>query len=767
MTWPIVDSPLVDGALVGGAAAISATLIDRRRRRSGQLYRVSPGPAEPDAERFFVTAHALLPPFWRRWLGSPWISVEWYADSKGASMMLWVPTDQAHFVLSQLRHALSGVGVEPVEEDWSALPARRAARLTLARSEMLPLAVDDRIDQSVSLAAFLGGLDSGQQIRIQMLLRPRTTHAQARALGWAARLRQGRRNPLAEAIFGLRTNPATSLDRTAAGLIEAKAEHLSWAAVGRVIAEADTTSAAAALLQHLAASLRPYSSISGNSFRLARVLRPSTLTSRFRTRDWPLISTTALTTQELGGLWRPPTDPPARFSARRTPQVEAPIHLPVRGWLLGLSNFGGSHREVRQTLPDARSHTAVQGPTSSGKTTLLVRRTLEYLDAGLGCCYIDPQGDAIRDILDRYPSGRLDDLMVISPRSDRAVGFNPLELTSADEDPNLVADNAVAIFRRVFAEHWTIRCDEVMRAALLTLMRYPDRNLAHVPLLLTDSAFRSQVLKTVTEPVGLRPYWSWFDHLSESARQDLIAVLLNRLRAILTLPRLRRFLCQPRSTFSLANMMANRGVLLVDLGAGWGDTAASLAGSFLWARISQLSRLRAAQMPDARPDWPVTIDELQRFGQIGGSFAQTLATSRTYRVPLTVAFQNSDQLDTDLREGIASNARTRVLFQCSATDARRAAPALAPLTAQDLMRLGTNEAAVRLHLDREDSPGFTITTLPLPKPTDPGAGRVAALHSEERHGRPTDEVDRELERAVLGPELTKPELGPGLKARRQ
>ena len=59
--------------------------------------------------------------------------------------------------------------------------------------------------------------------------------------------------------------------------------------------------------------------------------------------------------------------------------------------------------------------------------------------------------------------------------------MNPLELWPGD-DPYLVADNALAIFRRIYERFWGPRTDDILRAGLLTLLETgTGATLADVP----------------------------------------------------------------------------------------------------------------------------------------------------------------------------------------------------------------------------------------------------------------------------------------------
>jgi hypothetical protein len=98
------------------------------------------------------------------------------------------------------------------------------------------------------------------------------------------------------------------------------------------------------------------------------------------------------------------------------------------------------------------------------------------------------------------------------------------------------------------------------------------------------------------------------------------------------------------------------------------------------------------------------------------------------------------QLPGELRQAVLANARSRVIFQTSADDARILARELAPyLEARDLRGLAAREIVARLVADDETQPPLTGRTMPPPPVT--GYGDAARTASRERYGTDRDEVE--------------------------
>jgi hypothetical protein len=66
-----------------------------------------------------------------------------------------------------------------------------------------------------------------------------------------------------------------------------------------------------------------------------------------------------------------------------------------------------------------RLSTYVLGTQGMGKTTLLMRLALADIQAGEGVAFITPHGDAIEEILEHIPEGRMNDVILWQPANDR------------------------------------------------------------------------------------------------------------------------------------------------------------------------------------------------------------------------------------------------------------------------------------------------------------------------------------------------------------
>jgi hypothetical protein len=127
------------------------------------------------------------------------------------------------------------------------------------------------------------------------------------------------------------------------------------------------------------------------------------------------------------------------------------------------------------------------------------------------------------------------------------------------------------------------------------------------------------------------------------------------------------------------------------------------------------------------------------------------AQGRKYRLALSVAHQNLDQLPSTLREVVLANARSKAVFTLSSADAKKLEPLFAPaLTAADLQALDAHSVAALVALDNGSTARpVTLSTPPPPVPI--GHAEQVRRASRSRYARSRAEVEAELRARALGP----------------
>jgi hypothetical protein len=744
------------GALAGLvlALALVAWLLRRQQARQlaegARLVRIAvPPELDPQAAApLWKSLHDLLRPRLARLLqGQPHLSWEIAADRAGSAFRLWIPNAVPPGLVERaLLAAWPGASLQTadVEPPATSEGALACCELRLCGPQWRPLGGGEGTDPLRLVLGQLAGLEHDEWALVQVLARPATTREQARLLTIARRLRAGQPlGRLQRLLDLLQPAPATPrrtpADPTIAPEVRealTKAGQPLFRVLVRLAVVAPTAAQARGRIHALCGAFAAYEGSVG--LRRRRLWHGERKLAQRRLGRGAFV----LSAAELAALAHLP-EPQAlaglvRAGARSVPP---PPGIPERGKPLGLDTRGDP---VLLAIADARYHLHLLGPTGVGKSTLLARLALDDLAAGRGAVVVDPKGDLVEDLLVRIPDGFDERVDLLDPLDPAPPGLNVLE----GADPDLVTDQLVGIFRRVYEQFWGPRTDDILRAALLTLLASgPGATLADVPRLLTDERFREQLLSELDDPVGLEPFWEWYEQLSEPMRAQATGPVLNKLRAFLLRRSVRAIVGQQRSTIDVTRVLDEGRLLLVRVPKGTlGEDTSRLLGSFVVARVWQAVLARAGRPESERPECALYVDEVQSYLTLPSPLADMLAEARGYHLSLCLAHQHLGQLPREMREALAANARTKLYFQLSLHDAQALARELEPeLTAHDLANLPRHTAAARLCQTGETGRAFTLQTEPLPPAQPERAERVRAT-SRARIGVERARVEARLAR---------------------
>jgi len=406
------------------------------------------------------------------------------------------------------------------------------------------------------------------------------------------------------------------------------------------------------------------------------------------------------------------------------------------------ATYPSQERSLSLSPRDALQHLHVIGPTGTGKSTLLLNLIVQDMVAGRSLVVVEPKGDLVRDVLERVPDHRLDDVVVIDPTDAQPVGLNPLASRGIANE--VKTDQLLAVFKGLFAESWGPRLQDILTAGLLTLCRVPGMSLPALPLLFTDAGFRRQLVDRLNDPLGLGPFWAWFEQLSPAERALALAPVMNKLRAFLLRERLRRVIGQGKPRFDLRQVFTERKIVLVNASSGaLGPESSGLLGSLVVSQLWQTALGRGAIPPEKRHPVMVVIDEFQQYLRLPTDLADVLAQARGLGVGLTLAHQHLMQLPLDIKAAVLANARSRVVFAAQHDDASVLVKGDDRLTPNDVVGLGKYEVYASLMASSQATPYASARSLP-PPPAIRSADEVRA-RSRAQWGVSAGVVDAELE----------------------
>jgi hypothetical protein len=653
------------------------------------------------------------------------------------SYRLAVPKSRAAAIHEQLQTAIPGLSVEVIDRPelvvdraWRAWQSNKARSLSTDRPEVIAQAI------LTALAAAKGSESVVLQWMLGPVRRPTAVGTQVRGDHGSNLL-----TALAKAPF----IPPADLDSEARGALRVKQSLPGWRAVLSIGVHADGTPRQRQLLGGLAAALR---AAQGPGVELGfDGVRPTIVQERYLPWRWSVVANVA----ELLGLSGLPLGdtghlPVPRVRSRLLPPSRA---LWRKGYILGESSYPGQERPLALPIEDSLKHLHVVGSTGTGKSTVALHFITQAMEAGRSVVVIEPK-DLVNDVLARVPRDRLDDVVLVDPASDPVVGFNPL--VQPGVPPELVADQVLGVFKGLFGEAIGPRTQDILTAGLLTLLAQPvssgARTLVALPLLFTDRRFRARLLKNIRDPIGIAPFWAWWDGLSTSEQSSALAPPMNKLRAFLVRAPLRRTIGQGKPKFDPRDIFSKRPITLFNLRRGSiGAESANLLASLAMSMIWQTAQGRAAVAVERRHPVLLVADEFQDFTHLGQDFGDILVQARGLGLSLVLSHQHLGQLsDRPLKAAVINNARSRLIFATGHDDAAQLVKTDSRLKPEDVTGLGAFEAYASILTGNETQPFASLRTLPPPAATiDPDEVR---RHSSRRWGVDAAEIDRELERLI-------------------
>jgi hypothetical protein len=526
-----------------------------------------------------------------------------------------------------------------------------------------------------------------------------------------------------------------------------KYKELLLGCVARVTVKAGSTARAARLRQAVIGALQLVRSPGVGPER--RLIPTRWVPGRFQSIktpliDWPLHLNAAELVSCLGWPVGNPTLPGVSYGGGRQLPPPSGALIPTATdptlRVTGRATYPGQEGFVRLPVEDGLRHLHVVGSTGTGKSTLVANLALADIAAGRSVVVIDPKRDLVRAIADRIPSERHADVVWLDPNDPHPVGLNVLDGANAE----LAAGNVVHVVHELYAAHWGPRTADILFNGLLSLARHGGMTLCELPPLLLNANFRRSVVNRLRHDLlGVAPFWTWFDALSDQERASVVAPVLNKVRSFTQHPAIRGIIGQTKG-FDLMQLFTGRKVLLVSLAKDEvGSDAAQLFGSLVVARLWATIQRRTAVPSERRHPVFIYLDEFGEVMRLPLDFGDALAEARGLGVGLTLAHQSLSQLPPNLRAAALTQPRSRVTFQSSYDDAVGLARALGGgLTPADVQQLGMYESYQALSVGGRTAMPASVATRPLP----PSLNSFDAVLAQSRRqwGQKRATVDAEL-----------------------
>lgn len=322
------------------------------------------------------------------------------------------------------------------------------------------------------------------------------------------------------------------------------------------------------------------------------------------------------------------------------------------------------------------------GVQGSGKSALLqnlvtadIQAGTADIQAGNAVIVIDPHGDLVTACLSHVPAQRLGDTFLLD-MEDEAYPFGINLFNTTKFKTSLERAQAVERNMHIFEVLWPEVTHQqyvplYLPNAVQVFLDNPGKTLVDMLRFFQDDGFRAGLLRNVTDP-AIRQFWySEYDNLSKSERDQKIKALTNRLHTLFTGNNLvRNIIRQPWTTINFRKTIEAKQIIFIKLPTTTIPHVARLIGTILLAQI-EAALFSFADIPeDRRPGVSLYIDEFQNFAT--KDIEKLFTQGRKFGMRLTVAHQQRDQLPSFLQASTMT-ARNTICFRLTPEDGREMA----------------------------------------------------------------------------------------------
>lgn len=443
-----------------------------------------------------------------------------------------------------------------------------------------------------------------------------------------------------------------------------------------------------------------------------------------------------INTEEATSLWHLPNylvnTPNIKWLLARKPPI--PLEIPGLGpesIYLGTAVARGQSKDIYIKTEDRFRHIYSLGGSGSGKTVTMNNVIMQDIMMGNGVCFVDPHGEGVDDILRRIPKERMQDVILFSPAiTDRPLGLNMLEFDPLKpSQKTLVIDILFSIWDKLYDLKKTggPMFENYMKNSMRLVMGHPESGstLMEISKVLVDEDFRSFKLAMCDEPEVI-DFWEKEATKAggEASLENMVPYITSKLAPFITNDFIKPMVGQQVSAINFREAMDNKKIVLVSLAKGLiGETSAYLVGmvivgSLLMAGMGRSDGLKYNEdgtttpiTPLERPPFFVYIDEMQNF--LFDAIPKALEEIRKYKVGFYLAHQFVKQVIVDgserIKDSIMANCATKIIYRCSAEDAKFLESEFSPLSVQDIANPEARTFNTIILIDGQRSAPFNVS----------------------------------------------------------
>lgn len=544
------------------------------------------------------------------------------------------------------------------------------------------------------------------------------------------------------------------------GLMKEKVKKTGYAVVVRIITTGNDEGSVYAELQNIISAFSQFTSPAYNKFKAVKRKSLSLLVRHYIFRQFAWwAGAPVMNSEELATLFHFPhskynKQPEIRW--QRFKLIKAPTNIAKEWLFIGTNDFRGEKKPIYIKNEDRFRHFYVIGQTGTGKSSILSVMARQDVRSGKWLAILDPHWDLAKELIGYIPRERADDVVYFDPGDlARPMGLNMLEASNDDEKQMVVADSTNIMIKLFGSEIFGPRIQDYFRNGCLTLMDYPQGGaITDLIRLFTDDNFQRERRTTLKNAV-VKAWWDYtYAKMGEREKWEIIPYFAAKFGQFITNTMMRNIVWQTKSAFDIGDIMNTQKLLLVSL-SKWviGDLNSNLLGLILVSKIQIAAMRRQNMAKEDRKDFFLYIDEFQNY--VTDSIESILSEARKYRLGLVIAHQYLGQLEKsdaltksslNLKWAIFGNVGTVMSYKLGAEDAEFMAKQFAPAYSdQDFVNMDKFKAAIKLSVDSQPTPGFSIAPPnPFAEMPDTTTGNALRELSRLKYGREREFVEKEI-----------------------
>ncbi len=495
----------------------------------------------------------------------------------------------------------------------------------------------------------------------------------------------------------------------------------------RLVVSSGNERTAEQVLGDLEAAFNQFANTQGNRLRFTRETghRAEQVFDNFSFR-LPDSSALPLSLRELTTMYHfPPSgiESSPHLKQSRFTHAPAPLSLPKTGVLLGANTYRGQETPIYLDPEDRLRHLYIIGQTGTGKTGLMKSMIMQDIKNGEGCCFIDPHGSDILDILAAVPPERYQDVIYFDPADlSRPFALNFLEYDlSRPEQKTFIVNELLAIFHRLYGdvpESMGPAFEQYFRNATLLVMEDPGTGstILDIARVLSNSEFRRQKLAKSMNPV-VNQFWNEIATKAggEASLENIVPYITNKFDDFTANDFIRPIVGQQESSFKFREVMDSKKILLINLSKGrLGERNANLLGLIIVGKLFMAALSRADNSRASHSPFYLYIDEFQNVTT--DSIPGILSEARKYKLALTMAHQFLNQIEEKTRNAVFGNVGNMAIFRVGEEDAEFFAKQFAPVfETLDFVNIENRNAYVKILAGGVPQKPFDMRTMDLPQ----------------------------------------------------